>query len=77
MNEINGKLLYAASKFTSCWEDRKDDFEKFCLGNWLKNNIANHMHDNYIDTSIPFTLRWYELDPDNQALLIAYLEKYY
>lgn len=72
------KTLQAAAWLTLNWDaNRERVFEWFCKNGgtrWQDEEFRNYMHAEYFGKgSQPITLRLYNLDDDNAALLIRYL----
>jgi hypothetical protein len=79
MNQLNYKFAYGAICLTTEWEQKKKDFFEFCMKNSEKYRndraFASYMFGEYIDTDIPITFRVYNLDADNQRLVLMYIEE--
>lgn len=78
MNTINLNLAHALAKVTLNWMDCRESIAKLCMPEWKKKGdwMAAHMIDNYIMVDTPITLRIYDLDKFNQAILFRALEQW-
>lgn len=68
--QIDIQLLYMVASVTKNWPAHANAIEDFCHDNWYTQGILPYMHSEFICSKEPITNRLYELDDNNQELVI-------